>query len=357
MTGRDRVIRTLEFNNPDRVPRDLWWLPAVEMFREDELLKLLNEFPMDIDYPDFAPGSSEVQRQSNLPNFTVYGLENPTVGSYIDEWGSIWNVREDGVIGEVKDPVLKDLGRIDALQPPWDFLETTDLTAVDRQCRESDKFMISGITARPFERLQFLRGTESLYKDLIKNKSEIMEVRDIVHRYHLAHIEKWLETEVDALWLMDDWGGQDNLLIPPDIWREFFKPLYKEYCDIIHDAGKYVFFHSDGCIEKVFEDVVEVGIDAVNSQLFTMDLQMIADSVKGKITFWGEIDRQYLLPFGDPHEVKEGVQEVRSFLDGANGGLIAQCEWGKNDPAENVRAVFEAWAEPYLKAEELTSNL
>ncbi len=345
MTGRERVIRALEFKKPDRVPRDLWWLPAVEMFREEELEKLLHEFPMDIDYPDFTPGVAKVQQDSNLPNFTVYGLENPVVGSYIDEWGSIWNVREDGVIGEVKDPVLKDLDRINALQPPWDFLETTNLSTVDRQCRESDKFMISGITARPFERLQFLRGTENLYKDLIKNKAEIMEVRDIVHSYHLAHIEKWLETEVDALWLMDDWGGQDNLLIPPEIWREFFKPLYKEYCDLIHDAGKYVFFHSDGCIEKVFEDVVEVGIDAINSQLFTMDLEKIADTIKGEITFWGEIDRQYLLPFGEPAEVKAGVRKIRGFLDGEDGGLIAQCEWGKNDPDENVRAVFEAWAE------------
>ncbi|MDP2991043.1 MAG: methyltransferase, partial [Kiritimatiellota bacterium] len=66
---------------------------------------------------------------------------------------------------------------------------------------------------------------------------------------------------------------------------------------------------------------------------------------KGKITFWGEIDRQHLLPFDTPAHVKEAVRRVRRALDDGHGGVIAECEWGIKDPAANIAAVFEAWNE------------
>ena len=170
MNSRERVIKTLEFENPDRVPRDLWWLPAVEMFKKRELDQVLKRFPMDVYYPEFDTGRSEVQGKSSLPNYNVYGLESPKKGKYLDEWGSIWQVAEDGVVGEVKEPVLTDLGELEKLEVPWGFLDTTSFHDVDGQCAESDCFTISGIAARPFERMQFIRGTENIFKDLVKEK-------------------------------------------------------------------------------------------------------------------------------------------------------------------------------------------
>ena len=69
-------------------------------------------------------------------------------------------------------------------------------------------------------------------------------------------------------------------------------------------------------------------------------------AAKGKITFWGEIDRQHVLHDGTVEDVKTAVRRVRAALDDGKGGVIAQCEWGKGDPAENAAAVFEAWNEP-----------
>ena len=76
-----------------------------------------------------------------------------------------------------------------------------------------------------------------------------------------------------------------------------------------------------------------------------MNIERIAQRFKGRITFWGEVDRQWLLPFGTPDEVKQGVAKVRAALDDGSGGVIAQCEWGLSDPFENIAAVFEAWLE------------
>jgi uroporphyrinogen decarboxylase len=345
MLSRERVTRALEFRRPDRPPRDLWWLPAVEMRQKADLRSILEEYTFDIETPPFTPGASE--RQKGQPTLTVPGshppISLPRAGErYMDEWGSVWHIAEDGVIGEVKEPALGDLAALAWYAPPWDYLDTTDLSGVDEHCAKSDKFVLSDICARPFERLQFIRGTEKFFIDLAYGTKEIYTLRDMVHEYNLRYLDRWLATDVDAVFLMDDWGAKNSLLISPETWRSFLKPLYREYCERAHRRNKFVFFHSDGCIEAVFGDLVEIGVDAVNSQLFAMDLEALGEKYRGKITFWGEISR-FILSLETPARVREAVGRVKRALYDERGGAIAQCEWGKdNDPA-NIRAVFEAW--------------
>ncbi|MCF7890572.1 methyltransferase [Candidatus Bipolaricaulota bacterium] len=341
--AREMVEKTLDFENPERVPRDLWFLPAVDMFQKEEKREILERFPPDIVKARFEPGTSEVQRNSPLPECNNASIERPEKGKrYIDEWGSVFRVAEDGVIGEVKEPVIEDWDELNSFEPPWDYLETTDLSRVDESCRKSEKFTLSGLCGHPFERLQYLRGSENLYRDLIRNRKEVEELLEIIHRFNLERIGMWLNTEVDAVTLMDDWGGENSLLVSPELWRSLFKPLYKEYCDLIHEHDKYVFFHSDGFIEDIYPDLIEVGVDALNSQLFVMDIEKLAAKYRGEITFWGEIDRR-LLALGTPAEVSEATSKAREHLDDGRGGVIAQCEWGKNNPKENIEAVFRTW--------------
>ena len=145
--------------------------------------------------------------------------------------------------------------------------------------------------------------------------------------------------------MKDDWGTEINLFISPGQWRRLFKHMYAEYCRAIHEAGKFVFFHSDGQISAIFPDLIEIGVDAINSQLFCMDIEALAEKHKGRITFWGEIDRR-LLAFGTPEQVRATVRRVRRVLDDGQGGIIAQCEWGNDSQTENVNAVYKAWNEP-----------
>lgn len=332
MTSRERMIKTLQFQNPDRTPRDLWALPGVTMAQKDSYEALLQRFPLDIGRPHFKPG------QSRRASGTAY-----EVGRYVDEWGSVWHVAEYGVAGEVKEPILADGSGLKAFQAPWELIHERDLSPVQESCEKSDLFMMSDCCARPFERMQFLRGTENVFLDLAYGTSEFFQLLRKVHEFYLEDVAAWSNTAVDAVMTMDDWGAQGALLISPKQWREVFKPLYKDYCDIIHGAGKYAFFHSDGHIEAIYGDLIEVGMDAINSQLFCMDIEALGLRHKGKVTFWGEMDRQHLLPFGTPAEVREAVRRVRNALSTGTGGLIAQCEWGKNNPRENIEALYEEW--------------
>ena len=100
MTSRQRVIRALEFDRPDRAPRDLWALPGVSMLRNDELEALLSKYQVDFERPGNVYGASK--RERGTPN---------EVGASVDAWGCEFVVAETGVVGEVKHPPLADWSR------------------------------------------------------------------------------------------------------------------------------------------------------------------------------------------------------------------------------------------------------
>lgn len=334
MTSRERVIKTLTFQDPGRAPRELWTLPGIGKFRRKELEDMLARFPSDFTHAAGRYGPSDRARG-----------DCTDVGDYVDEWGVIWSNAEAGVVGEIKKPILADESAIARYKLPWELLDKADLAGVEPWCAQTSQFVKASTTVRPFERLQFLRGTEQVMVDLAYGTSSVMGLLGQLHEFFVRDMEMWAKTPVDGVSFMDDWGSQTSLLIAPAMWREIFKPLYAEYCRILHKAGKFVFFHSDGHIEAIYPDLIEIGIDAVNSQLFCMNIEDLGARYRGKITFWGEIDRQRLLPFGTPDEVKEAVRRVRRALDKGQGGVIAECEWGIKDPAANIAAVFEAWNE------------
>jgi len=335
MNSRERVKASLTFSRPDRAPRDLWSLPAVYLFQADQLKELTEQYPMDIAQSQLTPGIN-----NEMANATKHG------GTYTDEWGCVWHVGEPGVVGEVKDPPLSDWAKLDNYRPPMHLLKDRDPSYVNKTCEESDKFFLSDVTARPFERIQFLRGTEALFIDIGYGTAEFRKLLEMLHEFFLKDVESWCKSNVDGIIMMDDWGSSRSLLISPDSWRQIFKPLYKEYCDIVHAHDKFAMFHSDGNITSIYGDLIEVGMDAINSQLFCMDIEALAAKYKGKVTFWGEIDRQHVLPFAAADEVRQAVMRVRRALDDGSGGIIAQCEWGKNNPKQNIEMVFETWLEP-----------
>ena len=339
MKPRERVIRTLQHQPVDRAPRDLWALPAVQLFQSDEFEAVTRDYPMDIGSPQTSPGQSDKTVQATA-----------RVGTYTDDWGSVWHVAEPGVVGEVKGPALADWSGLAQFQAPWHLIRERDRAHVEGECASSDLFMLSECTARPFERLQFLRGTEDLFVDLAYGTAEVRRLLERVHDYYLEDIRWWCATPVDGVLMMDDWGTNRALLISPAMWRDVFKPLYRDYCAMIHDAGKHAFFHTDGHTEAIYGDLIEVGMDAINSQLFCMDIEELGRRYRGRVTFWGEIDRQHVLPFGTPDDVRQAVLRVRRALDGGHGGVIAQCEWGKHNPRENIEAMFDAWLEPLPEA-------
>ena len=331
-TPRDLVNKTLDFESPGRVPRQLWVLPWAEDHFPEELECIRKKYPDDI---ITAPGFL-------MDPLKTIGRQYD-VGTYIDEWGCTFINVQRGVIGQVKDPLVKEWDDLEKLKLPLACL-TVDIDKVNTFCRNTDKFVLGGCCPRPFERLQFIRRSDQLYLDIAEQPSEFFDLLRKVHQFYLEELELWASTEVDGLSFMDDWGSQHSLLISPRHWRMIFKPLYKEYIDIAHAHGKKAFMHSDGYTAAILPDLIEIGLDAINTQIFTMDIEELGRQYRGKITFWGELDRQGLLPHGSTADIEAAVHRVyNAFWE--NGGAIAQCEFGAGSKPENVMKMFETWEE------------
>jgi len=324
------VLQTLNFENPNRAPRQLWVLPWAEKHHPDLLRRIREAFPDDL-----------VGADGHLRERPVTQGDAHAVGRYIDEWGCEFQNMQEGVIGEVKKPLVEDWAADGGkVHFPREWL-TIDRDAVNRFCGATDAFVIGGCCPRPFERLQFIRGSAGLYVDLMMRPPAMTAFVDELHRFYCELLEAWAGTDVDALSMMDDWGSQQSLLIDPALWRELFKPLYRDYVQIAHGAGKRMFMHSDGYTADVYPDLIELGLDAFNSQIFCMGIDTVAPFA-GQITFWGEIDRQHILPEGAIADVDAAVGEVHGKL-WKQGGCIAQCEFGPGARPENVRQVFATW--------------
>ena len=324
MTSRERVCRALRFETPDRIPRQLWVLPAAYLTHGWDLVECIQRYPADIN-----------PRQPILPELPLLYRK----GTHVDEWGSTWFNLQDGMAGEVRIPAVAEWSALDRLKPPpLDGLEA-EFRQRSAHCPDAFHSLVAGSF---FERLQYLRGTEKLYMDLVDQPPELTRLRDIVLEHLLDSIDIALRCPCDAIQFADDWGSQRSLLISPTLWRDFFKPCYRMLFDRVHAAGKFVFMHSDGFILDLLEDWIELGVDALNCQVWLMQPEALTP-FRGRITFWGELDRQHLLPHGSPADIRHAVSTMVKTLSTPQGGLIGQSEIDGLTPLANVEAVLQTW--------------
>ena len=118
---------------------------------------------------------------------------------------------------------------VDRVHIPEELL-TFDIDQVNASCAaRQEQFLMAPCCARPFERLQFIRGTVNLYMDLMDMPDKMKDFLEKFHDFHCRLMTKWAQTDVDALMFMDDWGSQRDLLINPTIWEAVFQPMYRDF--------------------------------------------------------------------------------------------------------------------------------
>lgn len=346
LTPRENAYAALNFEGPQWLPRETWMLPWATQNLKETTEAIKERFPDDFTW------------LGGVYNPSSCAKGNPfAVGQSTDEWGCVFENIHEGIHGEVKKPILTDLDQWESqFTPPYELLPKNLSAArdeINRKYEETDLFCRAGCNPRPWERYQFLRGTEEAMMDLMDPEDGASDVIQAIHEFHMKELEFWVTTDVDAIGFMDDWGSQTNLLISPDVWRSIFKPLYNDYSDIAHSNGKKIFMHSDGCIQDIYPDLVEIGIDALNSQLFVMDMEELAKVAKGKMTIWGEIDRQHVLSSEDPQVGRDAVREVASHFYDPRGGIMAQFELSPGSHGPTALAIHDEWEKVHITADRL----
>ncbi len=314
----------------DRAPRDLWVPAGTEAACGDEVAELLFRYPNDIILPDMR----------SARRGPVHWLAQ-TQAEYTDAWGCTLRIVEPGAPEEVVRAPLTDLGRLASFKPPWELATRGDAGVINRACAATPRFVLAWTEARPLDRLGFLHGREAALTALASAAKPILQLLSMIHELCVQDVQWWAATDVDGAVLRDDWALPCGTSLSVEVWRSVLKPLYRQYCEILRQRDKFVFFHSASPVAEVLDELIEIGVDAVHAPWPGPDLDAIGTRYAGRVTFWNGIDSPRTLAEGTTEEVRAGVRRVRRALDRGSGGLIAQLLWAPNVRFENVCAAME----------------
>ncbi|HEC62053.1 MAG TPA: hypothetical protein ENI27_07350 [bacterium] len=337
MNPRENFLRTIEFRNPRWVPLKYDFLPSV-LYAHGDRLK------------DFFAANPDIFSKKEYKELLAIG-EGPlyTYGArFVDDWGCEWYNAHNGILGQVTGYPLLDWKELKHLSiPDPDHQEDWEANAdFIKTCKDAGEiapaYPASFANGGFFDRLQFLRGLENLLIDFITDPPELAELMDILLRYNLKYIDRWIELQPDFIWFHGDFGTQNGLLFSPEIFRKHLKPAYKTMFSRCRDAGIHVWYSCDGNILDVVDDLIECGVSIHDPQMATNGVAGIEKHYKGRLCPAVDIDEQ-MLPFFTPGELEAQVKEVIQRIGTTEGGLMLYFCPGEDVPMENIEALFAAW--------------
>jgi uroporphyrinogen decarboxylase len=183
---------------------------------------------------------------------------------------------------------------------------------------------------------------ENLMMDFLDEPDFVRRLLRAIADYNIAQITEAMQYDIDAVYLGDDWGQQRGLQMGPHIWREFILPELKRMYSRIRDAGKFVFIHSCGKVDELFDDLIGIGLNCFNPfQPEVMDVFGLMGKYKGRLAFHGGLSTQQTLPYGSVENVR---RETATLLEaGGDGGYVfSPAHSVEGDvPLENMLAFVE----------------
>jgi uroporphyrinogen decarboxylase len=359
MTHRERVLTALNHETPDRCPMYASFTPEFA----DRMRKFMKISAGTHHNPHGRGNTYELERALDLDMLlTSVGWANgyyandaygPGDSTYVDEWGITWRNCPyttpfgDGFYTEMVGCPLADDSRIAGYRAPDP--DRPDLYAEAEWMLGAfkDEYWIVGATVTTiFETAWALRGYETLLMDFISDPDCADAVLDIPFRYHLKAAERLVRMGVHMIWIGDDVGAQNAMLIAPETWRRFLKPRMAQFIATIKKINPRlkVAYHSDGRIYPIIPELIEIGVDVLNPiQPRSMDPARLKKEHGRKLCFWGSIDEQHTLPFGTPADVKAEVVTRLETLGRDGGLIIGPAQHVQLDtPVENLQALVEA---------------
>ena len=400
MTSKERVLCSLDWREPDRVPIDLsghrssgisaiaypklraaLGLPPKPIRVYDIIQQLaivdedvLERFGVDtielgrgfaLDEDDWADWTLPDGTPCKVPAWSVPERE-----------GSRWVIRSASgrVIAAMPDGALYfeqtywpflEQENLDALgeafaesmwtaiaSPPGPSVSDEELVAGARALRQStDRAIIGLFGGNLLEVGQFLYRNDGFFMLLAGEPRRAHRFLDKLVEFHLANLEHYLGLvgeSIDIILFGDDLGMQNGPQISPAMYREFFKPRHAAMWQRAKQlADVKVMLHSCGDIGALIPDLIEAGLDAVNPVQIScpgMEPRALKANFGRDITFWGGgCDTRDVLPRSSPEEVARHVRRQVEILAPGGGFVFQQVHNILADvPPENIIAMFDA---------------
>ena len=296
MTRKEAVKRAIKMQNPGRIP----------MF-------VFNE-------ADYVDPDTDILKIT---------LEDWYLGEKGDwtEWGFFWD-------RDPADPTSMGVPR-DVTIKEWDQLEEYKKTLAPNPYREDrwkaakevdvgDRYLIGTLYLTGFTVMSFLRGFENLLVDFYEEPEKVRELAELVFGIENEIIKQMPKYGFSGVMLFDDWGSQRAMLISPEMWRDIFKPFYKEQFRIAHEAGIDIYFHTCGMVYPIIGDLIECGADMIHlGQADLNDPEKSREEYRGKVCFVSSINYQTTGITGTKEEIYAEARDIMRCFGTDEGGLIA----------------------------------
>jgi uroporphyrinogen decarboxylase len=188
-----------------------------------------------------------------------------------------------------------------------------------------------------------LLGLEGILLTAARSALQLLELVRSVEALNLDLIQRAAASGAMGLVIADDIAYQRGLFFPPAILRSLFFPSLAKQVAAAHRAGLPVFFHCDGDVTTVLDDLVETGLDGLHGieSAAGMDLRGIRERCGSRLCLWGNLDPRYLVQPQSHEQLRDAVRSIVSVAD-PEGGLIFGTSSGlfAGMSSENLRAVY-----------------
>ena len=375
MNSRERLLTTLNHQEPDRIPLDLGstqvtgiHVIAYQRLREYLGLPLVEPRLCDSVQGLALPDEDLIEKLGvdvrglfplNSHNWHVNAIDVGDHWEYHDEWGLTQHKpKPDGLyFSVVKSPLDSPALTVDEVRAhPWPDTSDPqriaglhDLAVTYRA--QGQAVMIKGVLAGIFEMSQRVRGMQNMLMDLAAHEAlacafldKMVELKIKFWEMALAQLGEVIDVISEA----DDYGTQTSQLVSPRMFRKIFKPRLQTLFARIHQLAPKakLFFHSDGNIRPILPDLIEIGIDILNPIHITatnMEPAALKRDFGQDVAFWGGgVETQSVLPFGTPQAVKDNVRRNIEALAPGGGYVFNTIHNIQADvPPQNIVAMIE----------------
>ena len=345
MTSKERVMAAVSHHAGDRIPCGFVSTPEVD----DMLLRHFGTDNMETVLERLGVDTRPV-----MPAYVGPPLRTWEDGRYQNYWGHIRKAirNESGTYNEsVEFPYAAFQTVADVEAFAWPRLEWFDFTPItDAIDSLSEYALILGSTGMMdmINGTSFGRGTEQVMIDIALEDPVGFACMDKRFDFSYRLLERGLEVgegKIDIVWIGDDFGSQNGLLISPDAWEKLFFPRIRKLCDLIHNHGAKAMLHSCGSTRRIWPRLITAGVDiydTVQPEAVDMEFDSLYAEFGSRMAMHGSISTQSILPFGTPDDVR-AVVRARKRTVGTSGGLILAPahNFQPDTPLENILAFYD----------------
>jgi uroporphyrinogen decarboxylase len=352
------MIATLSHRKPDRVPIQLAGtrLEVMAMLKKHYHVESVEEVSKILAadmyrFVDIKTRWGDYETRINGELHGAFGNIGPTVlldeRTFEDRWGVVSRVGRDGRYVEWVSGPFTTTDDLDSF--PWPdekvFVPDDALASSIRALKDAGYWTVGDIAEHPFKRAWHMRGFENFLCDYIANPAWVERIYERLLGYLVPWCRRAAAAGTDMIEFWGDVAMQDRMIVPPERWRELDKPVWKR---IIRETRKVkpdikFFFHSDGNVTPIIDDIIEVGFDILNPlQPECVNPGRVKARWGERITLDGGGSVQRTLPFGTVDDVRREVDFLMrccaydgGYIFRASNAISFDC------PVENVVTFFE----------------